>query len=329
MHIPTVMRGLQQISLNGPGSLRLVDNLSVPTPGPGEVLIKVSAAGVNVADLSQSHGSFLGGPQAPYVAGFEGVGEIVSLGAGVAQLAPGAHVIGVGSGAFGEYMVLPAIAALPVPQGWSDDQALGLVVNLPTAVATLKLGGLAAGQTVLIHAAAGATGEAALRIAKHYGATVIAAASAEKHHILRPLGADHIIDSRRTDIADAVLQLTDGAGVDLVLETAGGKTFEASLRSAKRVTGRLVVSGLPGGEASLSNWDLVYRHQVHLIGFNIGTLIRTAPQLFGDVMGELFGLIAAGVVPPTQPTIYALAEGPSALAALENRTTTGKIGLRP
>ena len=156
----------------------------------------------------------------------------------------GAHVIGVslGGGAFAEYLVLPAAAAVPVPAGWADEQALGLVVNWPTALAALRpLGGVTAGQTVLIHAAAGGTGQAAVKMAKHYGATVIATASPGKHEVVRALGADHVIDSRRADIAAEVLRLTDGAGADLVLESVGGATFDASLAATKRVTGRVVV----------------------------------------------------------------------------------------
>jgi NADPH2:quinone reductase len=236
----------------------------------------------------------------------------------------------IGGGAFAEYLVLPAAAALPVPDGWADEQALGLVVSWPTALAALRVSGeLAAGQTVLIHAAAGATGQAAVRIAKHLGATVLATASAGKHELVRSLGADTVLDSRDPDLAAAVLAATGGAGADLVLESAGGATFEASLAAARRVTGRVVVYGLAGGEASISNWDLVYRHQVHLVGLNLGMLIRYAPQAFGAVLGELFELIGAGVLGPSRPTEYDLADGPKALAALESRTTVGKLALRP
>ncbi len=218
-------------------------------------------------------------------------------------LEPGARVVGVGYGAFAEYMVLPAAAVVPVPAGWTGEQALGLVVNWPTALAALRpLGGVAAGQTVLIHAAAGGTGQAAVKMARHYGATVIATASPGKHETVRALGADHVLDSGAADLPAEVLRLTGGAGADLVLESAGGATFGASLAAARRVTGRVVVYGVPGGEAAVTNWDLVYRHQVHLIGLNIGVLIQAAPQIFGEVMGELFALIAAGVLTPGPPT---------------------------
>ena len=332
MSIPATMRALQQTSLSGPQDLRLITGAPVPTPGPGELLIRVNAAGVNFVDISQARGLFPGGPQPPYLAGLEAAGEIVAVGEAINGLEPGVHVIGpnIGGGAFAEYMTLAATAAVPVPAGWTDEQALGLVVNWPTALAALKpLGGVTAGQTVLIHAAAGGTGQAAVKMAKHYGATVIATASPAKHETVRALGADHVLDSRGADVAAAVLGLTGGAGADLVLESAGGDTFGASLAAARRVTGRVVVYGLAGGDASITNWDLVYQHQIHVIGLNIGVLIQAAPQIFGEVMGELFALMGAGVLTPSQPTTYELADGPKALTELEARATVGKLALLP
>ncbi|GIF66318.1 NADPH:quinone reductase [Asanoa ishikariensis] len=332
MSISSTMRALQQTSLNGPQDLRLIHDVAVPVPGVGEVLIRVTAAGVNFVDIQQATGTFAGGPQPPYLAGIEAAGEIMSVGEGVADLEPGTHVIGVDTtgGAFAEYMLLSAASVIRVPAGWTDEQALGLVVSWPTALAALKpLGHIAAGQTVLIHAAAGATGQAALTLAKHYGATVIAAASPEKHDLVLSLGADHVINSRGTDLAGEIMRLTGDTGVDLVLESVGGPTLDASLASTKRVTGRVVVYGLAGGEATITNCDLVYKHQIHLIGLNIGTLIQAAPSTFGEVMGELFGLLAAGVIGPGQPTCYPLAEGPKALMELGARTTVGRLALLP
>src|ERR1700733_5184859 len=330
MIIPATMRALQQTSLDGPQDLRLITDAPVPTPGPGEVLIRVTAAGVNFLDISMARGTFPNGPQPPYLAGFEAAGEIVAVGPGADGLTPGLHVIGVamGGGAFADYLALPAAGAVPVPAGWTDEQALGLVVNWPTALAALRpLGQLTAGQTVLLPAAAGGAGQAAGARATHYGATVIATASAGKHETLRALGADHVLDSRRPDLAAEVLRLTGGGGVDLVLESVGGETFGESLAAAKRVTGRVVVTGSVGGDAAISNWELVYKHQVHLIGLNIGVLIAAAPQIFGEVMSELFALIGAGVITPGQPAGYELADGPKALAELQARATVGKLAL--
>src|SRR5581483_3211324 len=290
-------------SLNGPQDLRLITDVPVPAPGPGDVLIRVTAAGVNFGDISQAHGAFPGGPV---------------IGAGI------------GCGAFAEYTTLPAIAVIPVPTGWAEQEAMGLLVNWPTALAALRpLGRIAAGQTVLIHAAAGGTGQAAVRMARHYGAMVIATASPGKHETVRALGADHVLDSRAPDLAAEVLRLTGGAGADLVLESGGGAMLGASLAAARRVTGRVVVYGMAGGEAAVSNWELVYRHQVQVTGLNIGVLIQAAPQVFGEVMGELFAFIAAGVLAPGKPAVYELADGPKALAELESRATAGKLALLP
>jgi len=332
MSIPTTMRALQQTTFDGPQDLRLITDARVPTPGPGEVLIRVAAAGINYVDVSQSCGTFAGGPQPPYLAGIEAAGEVVAIGGGATGVGLGAHVVGVsvGGGAFAEYLVLPAAGAVPVPAGWGDEQALGLLVNWPTAWAALKpLGGIEAGQTVVIHAAAGGTGQAAVTLAKHHGATVIAVASPDKHDTVRALGADHVIDARSPDLAAALLAATGGAGADLVLESVGGATFAASLSAAKRVSGRVVVYGLAAGVASISNWDLVYRHQVHVIGLNIGILMQAAPRVFGEVMGELFDLIGAGVLGPSRPTTYELADGPGALRDLAARATVGKLALVP
>lgn len=330
MNVPPTMRALQQTSSNGPRDLRVLNDAPVPVPGRGEVLLEVAASGINFADVSMSYGVFSNGPAPPYLAGFEAVGQVVALGEGVSSPELGALVVGVAVGAFAEYALLRAASALRVPEGWSARGALGLVVNWPTALAALKpMGRLIAGETVLIHAAAGATGQAALALAKRRGAKVIATASPSKHEVVRALGADHVLDSRSADLAAQVLNLTDGRGADVVLESSGGASFEASLAAARRVTGRVVVFGLAGGEASLTNWQLVYEHQVHVIGLNIGVLIQAAPHVYGQIMSELMALIATGAIAPAQPTIYDLADGAKALADLENRTTVGKLALVP
>ncbi|MDN2502298.1 zinc-binding dehydrogenase, partial [Nocardia nova] len=150
-----------------------------------------------------------------------------------------------------------------------------------------------------------------------------------KHDIVRELGADHVLDSRGESLAAEVRELTGGAGADLVLESAGGAGFADTLDATKRVTGRVVVFGAAGGDATISNRQLIYEHQIQLIGLNIGVLIQAAPEIFGAVMAELFALVAAGVVEPARPTVYDLAEGPKVLAELEARATVGKLALRP
>ncbi|HEY9252724.1 MAG TPA: zinc-binding dehydrogenase, partial [Nocardioides sp.] len=314
------MRALEQPSLDGPAVMRVVD-VPVPVVGPDEVLVKVGAAGVNFADVMQTRGTYDGGPKPPYVAGFEAAGSVVALGEDVTRVAVGDHVIGTGPGAFAEYMVMAADAVVPVPAGWSDEEALGLVLNWATALVSLRLGQLRAGDFVLIHAAAGGVGQAAVRIARYYGASVIATASAAKHDVVRRLGADHVIDYRNADLVAEVGRLTDGRGADIVLESVGGDTFRQSVEVARRVTGKVVVIGAAAGEASISNRELNFRHPVHVIGQHLTTTIRHAPELFAKVLAELDELIEAGVYPPGRPTVYDLADGPKALSELEARAT--------
>jgi len=324
-----VVRALEQPSLERPGVTRLVD-VAVPAAGIGEVLVRVGAAGVNFADVMQTRGTYDRGPQPPYLAGFEAAGEVVAVGDEVTMVAVGDHVIGTGYGAFAEYMVMAADGVVRVPAGWKDEQALGLMLNWATALAAMRfLGGVVAGDTVLIQAAAGGVGQAAVRIAKYYGATVIATASASKHDVVRRLGADHVIDYRTADVVAEVRRLTDGRGVDVVLESVGGEAFRQSVGMARRVTGKVVVIGAAGGESTISNWELNFKHPVQVMGLHLGSLIEHAPELFAEVMEQLGKLIDAGVYPPGEPTVYDLADGPKVLAELEAGATVGKLALRP
>lgn len=320
---------LIQSSLKGPEDLALATGRAVPVPGPGEYLVRVSAAGINFADVMQSHGTYEGGPQAPYTAGFEAAGEIVGLGPGITEPLPvGTHVVGTGYGAFAQYMVMPAALALRVPVGWSGAESLGLVLNWATALAALKpLGGIKPGDVVLVHAAAGGVGQAAVRLASHYGARVIATASPSKHRSVRELGADHVLDSADPDLAKTVLGLADG--VDIVLESVGRATFRDSLAVTRPVTGSIIVFGAASGDATLTTHDLVFSHRVQVKGLHIGSLAEDAPQIFRDLLTELAALIADGVYPPGSPEVHPLADGPTVLQQLESRRTQGKHALDP
>ncbi|WP_327139142.1 NADPH:quinone oxidoreductase family protein [Nocardia sp. NBC_01327] len=323
------VRALVQQTHQGPKDLTLTTDRPCPTPGPGEYLVRVVAAGVNFADVMQTHGTYDGGPQAPYVAGFEAAGEIVAAGPGIETPLPvGTHIVGTGSGAFAQYMLMPAAGVLPVPAGWSDAQALGLVLNWATALAALKpLGEIKTGEVVLVYAAAGGVGQAAVRLARHYGARVIATASPAKHATVRALGADEVLDSTRPDLAAEILRLT--GGVDLVLESVGQATFETSLSVTTPVTGRIVVFGAASGHATLTTRDLIFRHRVQIKGLHISALAVAAPGLYQSLLVELESLIAEGVYAPGAPQVHALAEGPEVLRQLETGRTSGKHALDP
>ncbi|GAB1513630.1 zinc-binding dehydrogenase [Actinophytocola sp. KF-1] len=318
------MRALVQRSHRGPGDLTLTD-LPVPAPGPGEYLVRVGAAGVNFADVMQTRGTYGDGPRPPYPAGFEAAGEIVAAGPD-APLAVGTHVIGAGPGAFAQYMAMPAAGALPVPSGWTDAEALGMVLNWATALAALKpLGQVQPGEVVLVHAAAGGVGQAAVRLARHLGARVIATASPAKHDAVT--GADTVLDSTRPDLAAEIMRLT--GGVDVVLESVGRATFTTSLSVARPFTGRVVVFGAASGDAHLTTHDLVFTYRPQIKGLHIGALATAAPAIYRALLADLEALIALGVYPPGEPEVHALADGPAVLAELEAGRTRGKHAIDP
>jgi NADPH:quinone reductase len=323
------MRALVQHTHDGPKDLTLVDHPRPVAPGSGEYLVRVGAAGVNFADVMQTHGTYGGGPRPPYVAGFEAAGEIVAAGPDIDDpLPPGTHVIGTGRGAFAEYVLMPAAEVLPVPPGWTDAEALGMVLNWATALAALRpLGEVKSGDVVLVQAAAGGVGQAAVRLARHYGAHVVATASPDKHDDVRALGVDVVLDPARADLAEEILRRT--AGVDLVLESVGKATFAASLAVTKRITGRVVVFGAASGDAVLTTHDLIFTHPVQVKGLHIGTLAAAAPSLYQELLDELKRLIAHGVYPPGRPQMHPLAEGPAVLRDLDAGRTRGKHALDP
>ncbi|WP_246485794.1 zinc-binding dehydrogenase [Kribbella qitaiheensis] len=180
---------------------------------------------------------------------------------------------------------------------------------------------------MLIHAAAGGVGQAAVRLAHHYGARVIATAAPAKHDAVLALGADKVLDSARADLAVEVTRLT--GGVDLVLESVGRTTFAASLSVAKPISGRVVVFGASSGDATLTTRDLVFTNPVQVKGLHIGALATAAPALYRSLLTELHGLVAQGVYPPGRPQLHPLADGPVVLRELEARRTTGKHALDP
>ncbi|MGN9913870.1 quinone oxidoreductase family protein [Phytohabitans sp. LJ34] len=321
------MRALQVSSLDGPGSARLVE-MPIPTPGPGEVLVRVTVAGINFADTQESRGTYPFGRTPPYIAGNELVGEIVATGPGVTGVAIGQRVYGGGGGGtFAEYATLPAAGFVPVPAGWTDAQAIGLLSNWATAYAALRtVGRLTEGETVLIHAAAGGVGQAAVHLARHFGARVLATTSTvEKQDRLRDLGVADVLGYE--DFADEALRLTGGAGVDVVFDGVGGDVFRRSLTVTKRHTGRLVVVGIVAGETATSNREVLWDHPVQLLGLNMRHIFMHQHDLMAEILTELMQVFATQ--PPPAATLVSLENGPRVLADVERRGTVGKLGLTP
>ena len=324
------VRALEVVSLDGPQAVKLTD-VAVPEPSPGQVLVRVIAAGVNFADVQESRGTYPPGRSAPFVAGQEMVGEVAALGAGVTGWSVGDRVYGGGAGTFAEYVTAPAAGLVPIPAGWSATQAAGLFSNWLTAYVSLRtFGHVRAGETVLVHAAAGGVGQAAVRIARVLGADVVGTASGEpKRRLLNDLGVSRVVDYTREDVVTGVRRLTGGRSVDLILDTVGGSTFRAGLELAANHTGRIVVVGILAGDAAVSNRELLWDHQVQLLGVNMRALMGHRPDLVQRAAGELFALLAEHGIRPDEPTSADLADGPDVLARMEDRRTTGKLVLLP
>ncbi|QKW53582.1 NADP-dependent oxidoreductase [Streptomyces buecherae] len=246
----TTMRAISQDTLGGPEVLKEI-RLPRPTPGPGEVLVRVRAAGVNPTDWKHRSvpGLFLGEP--PFVLGWDVSGVIEATGSGVTLFKPGDEVFGMlpypyGAGSHAEYATGPARAFAPKPTAIDHVQAGALPLAALTAwQALVDTARLEVGQRVLIHAAAGGVGHLAVQIAKAHGAHVTGTASAAKHGFVRALGADEVLDYRTTDIAEAVRD------ADVVLDSQGSDHAIHSLRSL-RPGGILVSLRLDDGNPALA-----------------------------------------------------------------------------
>jgi NADPH:quinone reductase-like Zn-dependent oxidoreductase len=228
----------------GPEVLR-VEERPDPPVGPGQVRVAVRASGINFADLMARSGVYPDAPPLPAVVGYEVAGEVESVGDGVEDLSVGERVIaGTRFGGYAELVSVDRRQVLPLPDDMSFEQGAAVVVAYATAYAGLvQVGGLKAGERMLIQAAAGGVGIAAIQIGKSAGAEVFGTASAAKHAAIREQGCDHPIDYRSVDFAKEIMRITEGEGVDLVMDAIGPSSFRKSYR-VLRQGGRLVMFGL-------------------------------------------------------------------------------------
>jgi NADPH:quinone reductase-like Zn-dependent oxidoreductase len=228
----------------GPEVLK-VEERPDPPVGPGEVRIAVEAAGINFADTMARVGLYPDAPKPPCIVGYEVAGEVESVGEGVTEHKPGDRVVaGTRFGGQASMVAVPADQVLPLPEHLSFEQGAAIPVNYSTAYCGLfVMGGLKEGERVLIQAAGGGVGTAAVQMAKNAGAEIFGTASAGKHEAIRELGVDHPIDYRSEDFEEEVMRITGGEGVDVVFDAQGPRSFRKSYR-ALRQGGRLIMYGL-------------------------------------------------------------------------------------
>ena len=318
------MRAWRVHQLGDPSEVMSLDDVDQPTPGPGQVLVKVRAAALNFPDVLMAMGMYQEKPPLPFTPGVELCGEIVETGQRVIGSPSG------GPGAFAEYALMDAQAAFPVPEGMPDEKAAALYLTYQTGYVGLhRRAHLQAGEVLLVHAGAGGVGSAAIQLGKAAGATVIATAGGErKVEVCRELGADHAIDYTSEDFVSVVKDVTNGRGADVIYDPVGGDVFDKS-RKCIAFEGRLVVVGFTSGRIpeAPANHLLVKNYSV--VGLHWGLYRKYDPAIFGTVHEELVRLWAQGAIDPLVSQALPLAEAPQALKALASRSTVGKVVLLP
>lgn len=324
------MRAVQCKQWGGPELLGVVD-LELPQPGPGQVRIKVAAAGVNFPDLLIIQNKYQMQPALPFTPGAEVAGEITAVGEGVEGLEPGMQVAALCMiGGFAEECLAAAAACMPLPPGVPATLAAAFVLAYGTSWHALRdRAALKAGETVLVLGAAGGVGLAAVEIAKAIGATVIAAASTDdKLAVCREHGADHTINYSEGDLRAQIKQVTAGKGPDVVVDPVGGSFAEPVFRSIAW-RGRYLVIGFADGSVPALPLNLPLLKGASLVGVFWGEFAKREPKQNAAGMVELMGWVAGGKLRPRISHQYTLDEVPQALRDMGERKVVGKVVIVP
>jgi synaptic vesicle membrane protein VAT-1 len=336
------MRQVFIIGHGGPDKLH-VREAPDPTPGQGEVRIRVQAIGINFADILARQGLYQDAPKVPCVVGYEASGTIDAVGSGVdASWVGKAAVALTRFGGYSDVVIVPQAQVFEKPDALSHERAAAIPVNYLTAWQLLVvMGSLKANETVLIHNAGGGVGLAAIDIARHIGATIFGTASSKKHHFLKQRGLHEAIDYRTRDWTLELARLTNGRGVALVLDPIGGNHWRKSFK-ALRSTGRLGMFGISAATTSklfgpLRMLPVVLGmplfHPIPLVngnksvfGVNIGHLWHEREMIAGWMQIVLQG-VADGWVRPHVDKVFPLAQAGGAHTYIEERKNIGKVVL--
>ncbi|MEO1600848.1 MAG: NADPH:quinone oxidoreductase family protein [Pseudomonadota bacterium] len=308
------------------GEALQMDEVPVPRPGPGQVVLRVHAAGVNFADTLMVKGRYQERPEMPFAPGLEVCGTVVARGEGVTEPAIGTRVAAMCSaGGFAEAVAVPASACVPVPDAMSDADAA--VIQVAYGTAHLALGrraGLRPGERLLVLGAAGGVGLTAIEVGRLMGAEVIAVArGAERLETARQTGAHHLIDSDTGDIRTEVKAL---GGADVVFDPVGGDQWVAALRAAN-AEARLLPIGFASGEVPQIPANILLVKNLTVIGLYWGGYAKFAPEVLAESLAELIQWHAAGRITPHVSHTLPLAEANEALRLLTAREATGKVVL--
>jgi NADPH:quinone reductase len=304
-----------------------------PRPGPRQLLVKVLAAAANFPDALMCRGTYQVRPPLPFTPGVELCGEVIEVGEGVTARQPGERVIGgtaLPHGAFAEYALMDAGSAFPAPAALDDAEAAPFHVTYQTGWFGLhRRAGLQAGETLLVHAAAGGVGSGAVQLGKAAGARVIGVVGGpDKARVARDLGADIVIDRHAEDFVTVVKEATGGRGADVVYDSVGGDAFR---RSTKCIAfeGRIVIVGFASGDIPQAALNHALVKNYSIMGLHWGLYARLDPGSVRDCLAELTRLAASGAIRTLVSERLSLADVPDGLARLADGTTTGRIVFIP
>lgn len=335
------------ITKAGPPEVLQVKEAADPQPEPGELRIRVEAAGINFADIMGRMGMYPDLPGIPIVVGYEVAGRVDAVGAGGDSEWFGRDVIALTRfGGYSDVVCVPQNQVFARPTGMSAAEGAALPVNYFTAyMLVVVMGGLRKGDTMLVHSAGGGVGIAATQLAKHIGATVIGTASTSKHDFLRSIGVDHLIDYRREDFEQRTRDITGGRGVELILDAVGGDSFRKGFRLLAP-TGRLGMFGMSAAATGKQRNVLSLLRTVASmpwLQFTPVSLIDQNKGVFGVNLGhmwqevdrirtwaeELLRLWTERVVRPHVDKVFPFSEAAAAHHYIQDRRNVGKVLLAP
>jgi NADPH2:quinone reductase len=320
------MRAWQIERLGEPSEVMSLNDVDVPAVGPNEVLVKASAIAINFPDVLLARGEYQVKPELPFTPGLELCGEIVEIGGNVSHLTIGQRVIGSKIGALAEYVLLDAELVFPAPDSLSDAEAAALYIGHQTGYFGLhRRAQLQPGETLLVHAAAGGVGTAAVQLGKSMGARVIGVVgSPAKVEVARAAGADIVIDRSAEDFVEVVNRLTEGRGADVIYDPVGGDVFE---RSTKCIAfeGRIVVVGFASGAVGTARANHALVKNYGILGLHWGLYATRNPALIVQAHLELNRLADLGHVKPVIGEVLEFEEAAAAIQALADGATVGRL----
>ncbi len=304
-----------------------------PEPGPGQLFVRVLAAPANFPDVLMCQGTYQVKPPLPFIPGVELCGEVVAAGPGVSGFTGGERVVGVAAmpaGSFAEVAIMDAAGAAPAPASLDDAEAAGFYISYQTGWFGLhRRAHLAPGETLLVHAAAGGVGSAAVQLGKAAGARVIGVVGGEqKAAAARELGADVVIDRLTEDFVPVVKDVTDGRGADVIYDPVGGDAYD---RSAKCVAfeGRILVIGFASGRVPAPPLNHALVKNYSIVGLHWGLYGRKEPQAIRDCHEQLLKLAADGAIKPLVSERLGLVDVVEGLERLAAGRTIGRVTFLP